>query len=165
MSERIKKNYRCLMIKTPEKRKYFTYEKNFNTLIEFSRMFQAEISVVRVREAEILDLPELVPALCDTNYQPRLSNYRVLGVKVQNRPDRTSSRNNARLIRDYIRDNLLKGRTVCLRSLSDRFNDLGLSTTSLANQFRRVRDDLAGQGYVLGRERGGVYSVLRGVGA
>jgi hypothetical protein len=164
MSERIRKNYRCLMIKTPEKRKYFTHEKNFAPLIEYSRMFQAELSVVRVREAEILDLPDLIPALCDTNYQPVTSNYRVLGVKIQNKPNRHSTRQNAQLVRDYILDNLLKGRPMSLRCLCTRFGDLGLSSTSLANQFRRVRDDLNYKGYDLGRDSGGVYNVVKGAG-
>jgi len=58
----------CVMIKCKDKRKFFTHKKNLPCLMEFSKIFNAEISVVRVKEAEILDLPQLAPAICDANF-------------------------------------------------------------------------------------------------
>ena len=65
MRKKKKKNFKCLMLKTRDNRKYFTHEKNYDYLIEFSRTFGAEVSVVEVEEAEVLDLEELAPAICD----------------------------------------------------------------------------------------------------
>lgn len=157
----VAKNYRCLMVRTPEKRRYFTYEKNLAPLLEYSRMFQAEISVVRVKEAEVLELDQLVAALCDSHYQNPVITYRVLGVKSKHRTPRVFSRQNASLVRDYIKETLLKGKDVSLRSLVGKYAELGLSDTSLSNQFKRVRDELGLLGHRLVRDHGGSYRVAR----
>lgn len=51
----------CLLIETKDKRKFFTHEKNFIQLIEFSKAFNAEISIVKLEEGSVLELEELAP--------------------------------------------------------------------------------------------------------
>ena len=60
---------KCLLLETKDKRKFFTHEKNFLQLIEFSRTFNAEISVVKMEQTELLDLKDLAPAICDAHYK------------------------------------------------------------------------------------------------
>ena len=62
---------KCLLIQTKDKRKFFTHEKNFVQLIEFSKTFGAEISMVKLEEGPILELKELAPAICDPSYKKR----------------------------------------------------------------------------------------------
>jgi hypothetical protein len=69
------------MIKTKDRRKFFTHEKNYLPLIEFSKVFNAEISIIKAKDAEVLDLDELAPAICDANYiQPQPEEYDILKV-------------------------------------------------------------------------------------
>ncbi len=75
-------NGQCLMIKTKDKRKFFTAEENYLPLLEFSKLFKAEMSIVKVRDAEILDLEQLAPALCDANYiQPQPKECEIMTKK------------------------------------------------------------------------------------
>lgn len=54
---------KCLMIETPDKKKFFTPEKNYNKLLEFANSFNCEISMVKLEEGEILDLIPLANAI------------------------------------------------------------------------------------------------------
>jgi hypothetical protein len=69
------------MIETTDRRKFFTHEKNFPMLIDFAKTFNAEISVVKLEEGQILDLAELAPALCDAGYRRPRSSYQLIETK------------------------------------------------------------------------------------
>jgi hypothetical protein len=71
----------CLMIKIPDNRKFFTHEKYFPQLIEFSKIFSAEISVVKIEDDNILEFEELAPAMCNAGYKND-SDYEVVMTKI-----------------------------------------------------------------------------------
>ena len=71
----------CLMIKTKDNRKFFTHEKYFPQLIEFSKTFGAEISIVKIQDNNVLDMDELVPAICNANYKND-ENYELVTIKM-----------------------------------------------------------------------------------
>jgi hypothetical protein len=71
----------CLMIKTKDKRQFFTYEKHLPQLIEFSKIFNAEISVVKIDGEKILDLEELPEAICNSAYKNK-SKYELISEKI-----------------------------------------------------------------------------------
>jgi hypothetical protein len=60
MARKIKK---CLMIETPDKKKFFTFEKNYTEILDFANSFNCEISTVKLEEGQILDLVPLAKAI------------------------------------------------------------------------------------------------------
>ncbi len=57
-----------LMIEMQDKRRFLTHEKNYPHLLEFANMFNAEISIVKAKVAEVLDLIPLADAISSKNY-------------------------------------------------------------------------------------------------
>ena len=139
------------MILTKDHKKFFTHEKNFSQLIEFSRVFDAEISKVQIpNEIEVLELEQLAPALCEKKSQK--VDYKVLEVKFKNTS--TSSRSNK--IQKYIEKNLLNGKMVSLKSLKSKYK---LSSPLLCIYFSKTRNKLKEQGYVIQKIGGGKYKL------
>lgn len=151
----------CLMIKTKDKRKFFTHEKNLPQLLEFSKTFGAEISTVKVSEAEILDLKELAPAICDTNRAGKSPKYEVVEVKVPipSKCSRCKTLQIAKKIKEYILGEFSKGEKLSLKDLKKRFKRYELSTSALSNHIARVRIELAITGVKIKRIGAGTYQM------
>jgi hypothetical protein len=153
----VMKDYKCLMIKTKDRRKFFTHEKNFRPLVEFSKVFKAEVSVVKVQEAEVLALCDLAPALCDPSYSPGPHpQYQVIKVKIpQSRRLRQDILKNANRIRQQIRKKFIAGKELSLKQLCRDFT--GLTSACLCNHMRMVREELEKEGYQFKKTGGGKY--------
>ena len=150
-------NIQCLMIKTKDQRKFFTYEKNYSELIEFSKLFNAEISVVKVEEVEILDLEQLAPAICNFDYQQN-ANYQILEVKFpKSKKLRKNILENAKKIKNYILEEFMKGQVVCLKELKNKFKMV--TEACLCNHLSQVRDELKNKGYKIAKVGGGKYKL------
>lgn len=148
----------CLMIETKDKKKFFTYEKNLPQLIEFSKIFGAEISTVQIPpETEILELEELAPALCEKKSQK--TNYNILEVKLKSKETRRVILSRARKIQKYIQNNLISGKTVSLRELSKHYKKQKLTTACLCNHFKIIRQEMESIGYVFEKIGGGKYKL------
>lgn len=125
-----------LMIETNFNRKFFTYEKNLPMLIDFAKTFNAEISIVQLKETtNILELKELAPALCSPDYVIPQINYEVIETKHD-----PNKRKNAEKMRKYIKDLFLKSEIVCLKELKEKFNDF--TTSTIYNNLKKVMNDI-----------------------
>lgn len=82
---------KCLMLETEDKKKFFTPEKNYNTLLEFANRFNCEISTVKLEEGVILDLIPLASAI-STKETCSDSKYELLEKKFY-KPKRTYKKN------------------------------------------------------------------------
>lgn len=151
---------KCLLIETKDRRKFFTHEKNFYQLIEFSKTFNASISVVSLENGPVMDLEELAPAICSPNYTKPRVKYEVveakLSAKTRKRPDIIQS---ARRIRKYILDTFGHGRVVCLRELKKKFKKYSLSDAALCNHVRRVKHELEKRGISIKKVGAGKYCI------
>lgn len=149
----------CLLIETKDKRKFFTHEKNFHQLIEFSKTFNASISVVKLEKGPVLDLEQLAPAICNQS-KPEKANYEVietkLSVKSRNRLDTLRS---AKRIKRYIFETFSHGRVVSLRELKKKFKKYSLSDAALCNHVRRVKKELEKEGIKIAKVGAGKYKV------
>lgn len=162
MSE--KKNGKCLLIKTKDNREFFTHEKNFLQLIEFSKTFGAEISVVKVNKAEVLDLEELAPAICNDGYKPN-GEYEILEVKIpQNKKAASKALNKrqkilqtATVIKAHILTEFLSGNVVALHGIRKKFRKDNLSLSAVCNHISRVREELEKEGYKVVKVGAGKY--------
>ncbi len=134
---------RCLMIRTNDKRKFFTKEENFPQLIEFSKTFKAEISLVKAENAQILDLAELAPALCSP-VSSRTPQYELIEIKL---PKIKKTRKNilaiAYKIKKYIKEKFLSGEIVSLKDLKKKFKKYNLTTSCLCHHINITKAELA----------------------
>lgn len=145
----------CLMIETKDHKKFFTHEKNFPQLIEFSKTFNAEISKVQIpSEAEVLELEELAPAVCEKKSQKM--EYTVLET-IQHRSKRKGILSRAKKIQKHIQQTLLSGKIVSLKELNKKYK--GLTSACLCNHFKLTRESLRVQGYGFIKVGGGKYRI------
>lgn len=157
-----KRNCQCLLVKTKDRRNFFTHERNLPELIEFSKTFGAEISVVKVKEAEVLDLVKLGTAICDaTYYLPIKPDYEILETKISSK---TKKRNKilktSKKIRKFIRNLFLSGEVASLREVKCRFKRYQLTTACLCNHMRIVREELKQEGYQIENIGRGKYQIV-----
>ena len=159
----IMKDGQCLMIKTKDRRKFFTHERNFVQLLEFSKMFKAEVSVVAVKEAEVLDLEQLAPAFCDATFvQPQPQELTILEVKLsQTRRNRNSILKSAKKITAYIEKKFESGDVVSLKELTKKFKKLNVTLACLCNHISIVRKRLAAEGKQVVKIGGGKYRLMK----
>lgn len=141
---------KCLMIKTKDNRKFFTHEKNFLHLIEFSKAFDAEISIVKLSNSEIgiLELNELAPAICNPSYKNK-SEYELITTKIAKfkkiKPQPPSNKRKTILttalsVHSYIEEQFLSGCEVSIKNLLQKFPQLHIST--LCNHIKNVINEL-----------------------
>lgn len=159
----IMKDGQCLMIKTKDRRKFFTHEKNYIQLLEFSKLFKAEVSVVAVKEAEVLELEQLAPAICDATYQQsQPTEMTVLEVKLsQKRRNRQNILKTAQRITKYIEKRFLAGDVVGLRELTRKYKKLDVTSACLCNHVSLVRKRLEAEGHAFEKVGGGKYRLTR----
>lgn len=145
------------MIETPDNRKFFTKEENYISLLEFSRLFDAEMSIVKVKEAEVLDLQELAPAFCDAHYvQTPPVECQIIETKKNNKRQRII--NNSVKINNYIEKAFKEKKVVSLKELRKTFNEVTLAC--LCNHLKKVRKSLENQGNVIIKVGGGKYKMI-----
>ena len=152
----------CLLIKTRDNKKFFTHEKNYNYLIEFSKTFNAEISVVKVKQGtSLLELWEIPKVLCkQTPETEQEENYRIIKVKMTGKKEsRQSILQKASKINTYIKEKLVSGESISLQQLRQHFNRYKLSTATLCNHVARVKKELEKKGYKLIKIKAGEYKI------
>jgi hypothetical protein len=137
-------NKNCILVKTKDKRRFLTYKKNAPLLIEFSKTFGAEISIVQIQNSEkVLKLEELVPAICDGNYNYPPKKYQMIEkILPKNGKSRKDMLENSKKIRNYIQRELIKGKEVSLKSVRNKFKDLEITSACLCNHIKKVIKDM-----------------------
>jgi len=155
-----KKNCTCLLLKTKDKRKFLTYKKNLPLLAEFANTFGAEISLIRLKNEEKIDvfeLENLAPAICNANYVVN-PNYETLeNILPKKRHQVKSITNNSQLIKEFIYEKLKKGYVVSLKQLRKKFKKHRLANATLCNCFTTSRKKLEKEGYSIIKLRVGEY--------
>jgi flavodoxin len=149
-----KQDFCCLMFETPDKHRFFTYEKNLSEMKEFSRAFGGEVSVVEVKEADVMDLQELIPEIC--NPTRKRSKYKLIRTEAHKR----TVFQIARKVRKHIRKKFMSGKVVILQEIHQQFTKnfrLGLST--VCNHISTVRKELKAEGYQIVKLGGGKYQM------
>jgi hypothetical protein len=150
----------CLLITTSDNRNLFTQKKHLNQLIEFSKIFGAEISIVKADNPEVLSLEDLAPALCDSTYTSNAA-FEILEYKLPKMAIKQRFIKIASQIKQYIRESLLKGEVVELQSIITQFKKLKLTPACFCNHFSKVRQELAAEGYAIEKIGGGKYQVKK----
>jgi hypothetical protein len=147
------------MIELKDKRKFFTDKKHYPQLVEFSKAFDAEMSIVRTDE-EVVDLVSLANVVCDDSVNIKRPSFEILEPLVPrvNRC-RSKMRHDAKIIRRWIKRQLLAGRPVKLSDLAQRYKRYNLSLACFCNHFTAVRKQLQEEGYAIQKIKRGEYQL------
>jgi hypothetical protein len=150
----------CLLIETKDNRQFLTHEKNFIQLIEFSKHFKANISLVKIDNGEILDLEQLAPAICDSNYKKNKFDYKVIETKINCKKSKNKIiTSNSTKLQKEIKNKFLKHEIVSLKEIKKIFKKLNLTDATLCNHMKKVREDLCKEGYSLVKLGAGKYRI------
>ena len=145
---------KCLLIETIDKRKFLTHEENFSKLTEFSKIFNAEISLVKIENGNILELDELVAAIC--NQTETKVTFEKLPEKTTR--SRTEILELASKIHNYIINQCINKKLINLKDLKNKFDNV--TTAAICNHIRRAKDTLASRGYKFKKIGAGIYQVI-----
>jgi len=126
--------------------------------MEFSKTFDAQISIVKTRETPI-DLLEIAENMCNTQLEIHKPSYELLEVKVERKKPRKQLRENAEIIRDWIKEKLLNGEPVRLKDLSEKFACYDLTLSAFSNHFTAVKKELTKKGYEVKKIGQGKYQL------
>jgi hypothetical protein len=152
---------KCLLIETKDKRKFFTHKKNFIQLIEFSKTFDAEMSIVKIEKGTVLELEELAPAFCNPNYKKTNINYEKIKDKyIQEKKTRSEIVKIAEKIQNHIRNQFKRKDSVSLKKLRIKFKEYELSDAALCNHIRRTKADLENEGMKFIKISAGEYKAI-----
>ena len=117
----VKKNYECLLILTKDNKKIFTSKKNLKKLKEYAKIFNAEISVVQVKEAEIMDLDEVASIIVeDKKVKSDSVEYTVISTEHEKK-QRTKILNTAAKIKSFIKKEFVSGHKVSVNNVLEKF--------------------------------------------
>ena len=143
-----KKHFTCLMIKTQDKKKFFTYRPNLKNIIEYVKNFKAEIYLVKARNVEVLQLKDLASCLCNKFDDQSAVKYEVVEkifpISIRKR---VKILKDATRIREFITEKLKKGDAVSLQLLKKRFKRFNLTDSCLCNHLAKARKALIEEGH------------------
>jgi len=136
----------CLLVKTPDKRKFLVNEKNMPSIIEFVKTFHAEVYQVEVLKGEIINhLKNLAGAICNLDYNTEMDIKIIEKIYPKSRP-RSSILNNAKKIREYIYEKLSEGNPVSLKDLKKKYKNCEITDACLCNHLSAVRKQMVRSG-------------------
>lgn len=147
-----KKSFTCILLRTADKRCFFTYKKHLKHVTEYFKTFGAEVFLAKAVDLHVLDLKELVQALCDpSNNQNGVKHTiveKLYPIKVKSRTD---SREAAKEIKGYIVTQFKSGEAVSLKRIKKEFQELDLTDSCLSNHLSRVRREFEEKGHQIQR--------------
>lgn len=158
----MKKNInQCLMIETRDKRQFFTPEQNYTQLVEFANTFDAEISIVKLENGDVLDLPRLAEAISNPRVQP-LARFQLIQKKIGRTSKSLTNKNMtaSREIKDHVRNQFANGQVVDFKELMQKFATYNLSYNAIAAHLFKLKREFAAQGFCIQKVAAGKYRAL-----
>jgi len=153
-----KKHFTCLMIKTQEKKRFFTYKTNLKQIIEYVKNFKAEVYLVKACNVEVLQLQELALSLCNKFEDQSSVEHEVLEkifpISIRKR---VKILKDATKIREFISAKLLKGDAVSLQLLKKKYAKLNVTDSCLCNHLAKARKQLCLEGHIIKKVGPGKY--------
>lgn len=146
----------CLLIRTKDNRRFLTAKENLDPILEFAKSFRAEIFLVKAPEgSKVLGLDKLAPAICDYSYDTK-PTCKVVSRLFPKR-NRSTILKEAAGIRKFIQKAMLSGKPLSLKTLKNKYKDLGLTDACLCNHFTAIRKQLETSGSIIKKTGAGEY--------
>lgn len=138
---------KCLLIELKDKRKFFTDEKNFDQLIEFCNSFKANLSTVKLKNGELLDLDELAPVLCNQKQKKQDYDYVVIENKIISKPSKKLKQTVPNKIKNSIRRAFLSKKVVNIKQLEGKYSKYGINSSNLCSYMKEIKAELSARGF------------------
>lgn len=148
---------KCLLIRTKDNRNFLTHENNLQSLIEFSKVFLAEIYLAEHEEGKVLELKTLANSLCKQDCQSEVQVRKIKKLFPKDGKSRKSILNNAQKIQSFIETRLMSGKPLSLKDLKKKYNTLEITDACLCNHFANVRKKLSKNGHEFSKVGAGTY--------
>lgn len=149
-----------LLIVTDNNRKFLTKRENMDSLLEFVKTFKAEIYLAQAENAKVLEIVELVRALCDQEYDdnPECDKMDRL-YPAPPKKNRQSILRQSSHIDQYIETRLLAKESISLKKLKKHFKKYNVTDACLCNHLASVRDSLIKAGHSVEKTGRGEYAI------
>jgi len=149
-----------ILITTKDKKNFLTYEKNLPSIIEFAQTFDAEIKLVKVEEkTKTFDLKNLTVALCDSNYNEKFE-YKIIK-DIFPKKNKNNKNNISKNLKEFIKNKLLKGNTLSLNKLKDKYRKHNIADSYISNYMTKVKKELLNQGLKIEKISAGNYRLIK----
>jgi len=164
---------RCLLIKLPDEREFFTYEKNHPYLLEFANTFDAKVRTVEAQEPHLLNLSEIAKCFCDHSYRGHPCNYHEIAQPetstkiMMNHTSFSTLGSRSKMlqkvsdVRNFIETQFLEGNPVRIKELHKRFQKHGVAVSTLYRHISIVRDRLKRKGHQVSKIAAGCYKLQK----
>ncbi len=133
----------CLMITLKDKRKFITKKQYLNQLLEFSRTFNATLSIVATNEKKPLSLDQLAKEICDTNYRNENFKYKI----IKNLEKPKQDKNN--IIFSSILQNIEKNKIFDSEKLVKKYKKKGIDAKNIYSQITKAKKHIKRIGMTL----------------
>lgn len=141
----------AILLKLKDRRNFLTFCKNLPLLEDFTKTFNAIVSLVKIEKdnSEILELEELAIAICNGTNQGVSGKYEIIEQLIPNK-----AKSN---ITKEIRTALLANSVVSLQELREKHKNI--TTANLSSIYSQVRKKLILEGYSLNKVGPGNYKL------
>jgi len=157
-----KKQFNCIMIKTQDNKTFFTYKTNIKKIIEYVKNFDFELYLTKAFNVNVLDLDDLVKALCNKNEDHSKTEHKIIKrLYPTHITKRRRMIKNATTIRNFIANHFKSGKIVSLQLLKNQFQDCELSDSCLCNHISYIKKHLEKQGYRIKKVSPGKYKNVK----
>lgn len=162
---------KCLLIKLPDGRKFFTTKNNKNQLLEFANVFKAKIEIVVASDPNLLSLKDLAAAICDqnktttSNYEEKKNFPNESKVVFSHYTSFSNVSNRQRLlkkvetIRDYILKQFNEGKPVKIKDIAKKFSKNDISVSTIYRHVNHVKEMLEAEKKIIEKISPGVYKL------
>jgi hypothetical protein len=162
---------KCLLVKLPDGRKFFTTKNNHTQLLEFARVFKTKLEVVDAYDPELLSLKDLAASISDQTKVTKPTMYETKRTKEQdqvvishytsfsNLSTRQKLLKKVGTIRDYILSQFNAGKPVKIKDIAKKFDKHGVSVSTVYRHVNHVKEMLEAQNRVVVKVSPGVYKM------
>ena len=151
---------KCILIKLPDSREFFTHEKNHQQLLEFSETFNSKILTIETDNPNLLPLKGIVKAFCDQNINDSCPyTYRIID-SCQNLNTRDIILKKVYDIRTYIESRFLEGGVISIKELHDYFKNHNIAVSTLYRHLANVKTKLKAQNRKIIKISAGRYKLV-----
>lgn len=144
-------------------RSFLTHEKNLDSLIEFTKTFSAEIYRVEAEKQKVFELKALANAICDQDYSEKPQCTKLEKLYPKPNKNRETILKNAGKIRKFIYRRLSSGKSISLKELKHKYEDLNLTDACLCSHLTATRTLLKQEGYNIRKLGAGKYVAQKAV--
>ena len=153
----IKKNYECLLILTKDNKKIFTSKKNLKKIKEYARIFNAEISTVQVKEANLVELEEIAAIIVeDKKIKNDEVEYTIISTEHEKK-QRNKILDTAAKIKSFIKKEFTSGHQVSVNNVLQKFKNEEITNACVCMHLKSVREELMAAGVEIEKIKHGVY--------